>query len=100
GAAACDYDLSYYVDGGELDQRQTAVQAAQMTRRNDDTMGETGRGVLTEVYVDINEEETTIVEIHTYLAIAQSDYNSRTEDIDLDVYYDVHNGAAESAPVD
>ena len=94
GSAACDYELAYYVDGAELNPNDTAIEAAKLERRNDNVVGETGRGVLTQVYVDSRAEETTIVETHTYLAIAQSDYNERNENIRLDVYYDVYNAAA------
>ena len=86
GAAACDYDLTYWVDGVEYTDAETAAEAAKLERRNDDDLGETGRGVLTEVYVDINEEETTIVEVHTYLAQAVNDYSESTGRLTATVY--------------
>ena len=49
-------------------------------------MGTTAKGVLTEVYVDTQAEETTIVEIHTYLAKAITDYNDRSERLTIEVY--------------
>ena len=86
GATACDYDLSYWVDGVEYNTSQTKAVADQLTRRNTEQVGTTAKGVLTEVYVDDDENETTIVEIHTYLAKAITDYNERNERLTVEVY--------------
>ena len=50
-------------------------------------MNSTGKGVLTEIYVDTDAEETTVVVINTYLAEVSADYNTKTEDVRLDVAY-------------
>ena len=89
GSTACDYDLTYFVNGVEKSTSDTKDVADILARRNETPVGTTGNGVLTEVYVDTNAEETTIVEIHTYLAQATSDYNDRTEKLSLRVYLDV-----------
>ena len=96
GSTACDYDLAYWVDGVEYSTADADDIARELTRRNDTDLGTTGTGVLTEVYVDTQTEETTIVEIHTYLAEVTSDYNERTEQLSLSVYDDVNirNNAA------
>ena len=86
GSTACDYDLTYFVNGVEKSTSETKDVADILARRNETQVGTTGNGVLTEVYVDTNAEETTIVEIHTYLAQATSDYNDRTEKLSLRVY--------------
>ena len=49
-------------------------------------MWTTGNGVRTEVFVDTDTEELTIVEIHTYLAQANADYNEKTEKLSLTVF--------------
>lgn len=57
-------------------------------------MNSTGKGVLTEIYVDTDAEETTVVVINTYLAEVSADYNTKTEDVRLDVYTGVKKAAA------
>ena len=86
GAAACDYDLTYWVDGIKLDKDATADEAEKLVRNNDDPMASTGNGVLTEVYVDTAAEETTIVVINTYLAQAVADYSKATEKLTVRIY--------------
>ncbi len=53
-------------------------------------MNSTGKGFLTEIYVDTDAEETTIVVINTYLAEVVADYNTKTEDVRLNVYIGVN----------
>ena len=55
-------------------------------RANDDAVGETGNGVLTQVFVDNIDKEVNIAVINTYLAIAGEDYDERNDEVDLDVY--------------
>ena len=86
GAEACDYDLDYYVNGNLLGTADTTAEANKLVRRNDDDLRTTDRGVLTEVYVNTQEQELTIVEIHTWLAQALIDYDSKNERISLEIY--------------
>ena len=86
GAAACDYDLTYWVDGIKLDKDATADEAEKLVRNNDEGMASTGNGVLTEVYVDTAAEETTFVVINTYLAFATADYNTANDYLPVNVY--------------
>ena len=57
-----------------------------MVRTNDDTVGDTGDGVLTQVYVDTNERQIDIAIINTYLALADDDFDDRTNDLSVTVY--------------
>ena len=59
---------------------------AQMIRSNDDALGETGNGVLTQVYVNNIDKQVHIAVINTYLAIAAEDYDEKNDELDLDVY--------------
>ena len=86
GSNACDFALTYWVDGVKLDKKALSVEADKLVKKNDDTMNSTGKGVLTEIYVDTDAEETTVVVINTYLAEVAADYNTKTEDVRLDVY--------------
>ena len=90
GSAASKFDLTYYENGVELSAAATKTEAAKLVKNNEKGMYNSGNGVLTEVYVDTDKEETTIVEIHTYLAQANADYNSKTEKLSLTVYTGVN----------
>ena len=79
-----DYSFDYYVDGVV----DTTITKANMTRSNDDDYVTTGNGVLTEVYLDNNAQEVTIVSINTYLAQATGDYNKTKEYAPLAAYVD------------
>ena len=98
GAAACDYDLAYWVDGIKLDKDATAAEAEKLVRNNDEGMASTGNGVLTEVYVDTAAEETTFVVINTYLAFATADYNTANDYLPVNVYS--YNQATKALDVD
>ena len=67
GSNACDFALTYWVDGVKLDKKALSVEADKLVKKNDDTMNSTGKGVLTEIYVDTDAEETTVVVINTCL---------------------------------
>ena len=94
GSNACDFALTYWVDGVKLDKKPLSAEADKLVKKNDDTMNSTGKGVLTEIYVDTDAEETTVVVINTYLAEVSADYNTKTEDVRLDVYTGVKKAAA------
>ncbi len=49
-------------------------------------VGQTGKGVLTQVFVNPNTEEVDVAVINTYLAKAVSDYNTKRDEVSLDVY--------------
>ena len=86
GSTACKFDLTYWVDGEKLDKADTATEAAKLAKKNDTKMNSTGKGVLTEVYTDIDKDETTIVVINTWLAEVAADYSEKTESVRLNVF--------------
>ena len=57
GSNACDFALTYWVDGVKLDKKALSVEADKLVKKNDDTMNSTGKGVLTEIYVDTDADE-------------------------------------------
>ena len=77
------YGLTYYVDGVVANNEITA---ANMIRGNNVEYNTTGNGVLTQVFVDHDDEEIVITSINTYLAQANSNYNSTNETLSLKVY--------------
>ena len=48
-----------------------------MNKNNRAVLGETGNGVLTQVFLDTGAKEITIAIINTYLAIADDDYDEK-----------------------
>ena len=81
-----DNEVLVYVDGEDGGIGDAAFSAADLDKKNDETVGETGNGVLTQVFLDTAEDEITIAVINTYLAIAEEDYDEKNEDVDLTVY--------------
>ena len=57
-----------------------------MTRNNNNSVGGTEKGVLTQVYMDTTNKEVYIVVINTYLAKATEDYDAKNEEVDLDIF--------------
>ena len=68
GSTAAGYDLTYVQDGVDMSKNDAKAESAKIAKKNDDKMGDTGNGVLTQVFVDDDTEELTITEINTYLA--------------------------------
>ena len=80
--AVDDYTITIYMDGLE----QTITEVNEISRNNNDGFTPSGRGVLTEVFMDIAAQEVTITAINTYLAIATADYNTKTEKATFAIY--------------
>ena len=96
-----DYSFDIYVDG-ETEKSVLGDDAYftedDLTRANDDAVGDTGNGVLTQVYQDIDNHEITIAVINTYLAKAQEDYDEKNEEVDLTIY-ELDNKGSSRTPV-
>ena len=86
GSVAADYDLTYYVDGVKLEKDAVKTQSSYIAKKNDDKMGDSGNGVLTQIFVDNDDEALTIVEINTYLA-KTDDYNEKKETLKFNEIY-------------
>ena len=78
------YSFAYYVDGKTSD----VIKASNMIRTNTKDYTTTGNGVLTQVFVDNEEEEITITSINTFLAEATADYNAKKDTLTIDVFQD------------
>ena len=86
GSVAADYDLTYWVDGVKMNAKDTKTQSSQIAKKNDDKMGGSGKGALTQIFVDNDADELTIVEINTYLA-ETDDYNEKKETLKFNEIY-------------
>ena len=63
-----DNTLFVYVDGEDENLGDAAFGKADMVKKNDETIGRTGNGVLTQVFLDTQDDEITVAIINTYLA--------------------------------
>ncbi len=105
-----DYDLEVYVDGhaaGESDYTQYGYDSTDediavndLVRSNTDSVGATADGVLTEVYLDRDNEIITIASIHTWLAQGVSAYSETRESATMKVYMTSENGTNKTVSVD
>jgi len=80
--AVDDYDFSVFVDGNDAAKAVTA----QIYKNNKANVDETGKGTLTQVFIDNDKETVIIAIINTYLAIADGDYNSKKDNVNFDIY--------------
>ena len=76
-----DYDIDILINGDE-----NTTDYVEIAKNNKATFSETAKGVLTQVFVDDDAKQVTIVEINTYLAQAKADYNTKTEKVNLTIY--------------
>ena len=74
-------DLLVYTDGVANNTQKT-----ELRRSNKNAVGGSGKGVLTEVFLDEERDEIIVTSINTYLAKANSDYNTTNETLSLRVY--------------
>ena len=88
GAATIkDYSLTVVIDGvSDKDINGAIFTSADMNKNNKQGVGDTGNGVLTQVFVDNEDKDITVSIINTYLAIADDDYNEKKEQASFDVY--------------
>ena len=82
GKTAMDkYDLTATIDGNDAKDVLAAI-----AKDNKKDLTGTDTGVLTQVFVNDDEKEATVVEINTYLGIADSDYSAKKDEADFTVY--------------
>ncbi|MEY8319025.1 hypothetical protein AALB19_17180, partial [Oscillospiraceae bacterium 50-58] len=91
-----EYEVTYYVDGKADD----TIKASNMIRTNDRTYETTGKGVLTQVFVDNTKKEITIVSINTFLAKATADYNAKKGTLSVEVYASDQNPTTKTIEVE
>ena len=75
------YDLTVTVDGNADKDVLKAI-----AKDNKDDLTGTDTGVLTQVFVNDDEKEAAVVEINTYLGIADSDYSAKKDEAQFTVW--------------
>ena len=82
GKTAMDkYDVATKVDGNT-----DAEILKHINKNNKDDLTGTGTGVLTQIFVNDDEKEAAVVEINTYLGIANGDYSAKKDEATFIVY--------------
>ena len=83
-----DYELTVAIDGvtDEDTLGGAYFDAADMNKNNKSNVGNTGNGVLTQVFVDTENKDIIITVINTYLAIADKDYDEKKDELDVTVF--------------
>ena len=82
GKTAMDkYDLTATIDGNDAKDVLTTI-----AKDNKNDVEGTATGVLTQVFVNDDDKEAVVVEINTYLGIADSDYSEKKDEVSFDVY--------------
>ena len=90
-----DNELLNYVDGVA-----GTIEKNDLVRANDDDLDDTGNGVLTEVYLDDDRDEITVVSINTWLAQANANYNETSESLSLNVFENDADGVTKIVDVE
>ena len=80
-----DYKLLAYTDGKTSKTLVNTI-ASEIYKKSDETVGDSGKGALTQIFVDVDEEEVTITTINTYLAEVTANYSEKSETLPLKVY--------------
>ena len=75
------YDLTATIDGNDAKDVLTTI-----AKDNKNDVEGTATGVLTQVFVNDDDKEAVVVEINTYLGIADSDYSEKKDEVSFDVY--------------
>ncbi len=81
------YTINVAIDGvTDHDINGAIFNETSINRNNKAGVGDTGNGVLTEVYVDQDDKDVNISVINTYLAIADEDYDEDQDELGITVY--------------
>ena len=74
------YDFDGFVDGKENHLYE------EISRNNKGDVAETGNGALTQIFVDSDAETVVVTVINTYLADAETDYNTKKDEVSFDIH--------------
>ena len=83
-----EYGFASYLDGGA-----GSIEKNDLVRSNNDDLDDTGNGVLTQVFLDLDDKEITVTSINTWLAKANNDYNEDSETLSVRIFDDEVNGS-------
>ena len=83
-----EYGFEAYLNGSQNAAKlgDNVIVKDDLKRSNNDDLDQTGTGVLTEVFLDLDTKEITVTSIDTWLARANSDYNENSETLSVRIY--------------
>jgi len=83
-----EYGFKAYLNGSQNAAKlgDNVIVKEDLKRSNNDDLDQTGTGVLTEVFLDLDTKEITVTSIDTWLARANSDYNENSETLSVRIY--------------
>ena len=82
-----EYGFEAYLNGSQKTQdSRDVIEKGDLSRSNNDDLAQTGNGVLTQVFLDLDNKEITITSIETWLAKSNSAYNANSETLSVRVY--------------
>ena len=83
-----EYGFEAYLNGSQNAAKlgDNVIVKEDLKRSNNDDLDQTGTGVLTEVFLDLDTKEITVTSIDTWLARANSDYNENSETLSVRIY--------------
>ena len=89
-----EYGFKAYLNGSQDAAKlgDKVIVKDDLKRSNNDDLDQTGTGVLTEVFLDLDTKEITVTSIDTWLARANSDYNENSETLSVRIYDDNTSG--------
>ena len=89
-----EYSLEAYLNGSQVIQEgRDVIEKNDLVRSNNNELLQTGDGVLTQVFMDLNDKEITITSIDTWLAKSNSAYNTNSETLSVRIYDEATNGS-------
>ena len=89
-----EYSLEAYLNGSQVIQEgRDVIEKNDLVRSNNNDLLQTGDGVLTQVFMDLNDKEITITSIDTWLAKSNSAYNTNSETLSVRIYDEATNGS-------
>jgi len=80
-----DYSMVSYVDGIQVDASAKGIGTAYAQKNSTSAAVASGKGVLTEVYVDSDKDAVVFVTVNTYLMQATADYSASKETVNVAV---------------
>ena len=83
-----EYGFEAYLNGSQNAAKlgDNVIVKDDLKRSNNDDLDQTGTGVLTEVFLDLDTKEITVTSIDTWLARANSDYNENSKTLSVRIY--------------
>ena len=89
-----EYSLEAYLNGSQVIQEgRDVIEKNDLVRSNNNDLLQTGDGVLTQVFMDLNDKEITITSIDTWLAKSNSAYNTNSETLSVRIYDEATDGS-------